>query len=75
MKLAYDFEVRIKAMAVASSQTKTSTPSAKTNGISRKTLNEWLTGYLFILPSFLVIGIFGLFPIGYAIYMLSLIHI
>ena len=30
---------------------------------------EWLTGYLFILPACLVIGIFGLFPIGYAFYM------
>lgn len=30
---------------------------------------EWLTGYLFILPSVLLIGIFGIFPIGYAIYM------
>lgn len=32
-------------------------------------LNENLTAYLFILPAFLVIGVFGLFPIGYAIYM------
>ncbi len=30
---------------------------------------EWLTGYLFILPSVLVIAVFGLFPIGYAFYM------
>ena len=30
---------------------------------------EWLTGYLFILPACVVIGIFGLFPIGYAFYM------
>lgn len=30
---------------------------------------EWLTGYLFILPAVLVIGIFGLFPIIYALYM------
>lgn len=32
-------------------------------------LNENITAYLFILPAFLVIGVFGLFPIGYAIYM------
>lgn len=32
-------------------------------------LREQLTGYLFILPAFTIIGIFGFFPIGYAIYM------
>lgn len=31
--------------------------------------NEWLTGYLFVLPSVLIIAIFGIFPIGYAVYM------
>ncbi len=36
---------------------------------SRRRVGEWLTGYLFILPSVLLIGIFGLFPIGYAVYM------
>src|SRR5690606_29741171 len=30
---------------------------------------EWTTGYLFILPATLLIAIFGLFPIIYAIYM------
>lgn len=30
---------------------------------------EWLTGYAFILPAAVLIAIFGLFPIGYAIYM------
>jgi multiple sugar transport system permease protein len=30
---------------------------------------EWITGYLFIFPSVVLIGLFGLFPIGYAIYM------
>lgn len=30
---------------------------------------EWLTGYLFVLPATLIIGVFGIFPIGYAIYM------
>lgn len=28
-----------------------------------------MTGYLFVLPSVIIIGLFGLFPIGYAIYM------
>ncbi|MEJ2666501.1 MAG: sugar ABC transporter permease [Deinococcales bacterium] len=30
---------------------------------------EWLTGYAFILPAVVVIAIFGLFPILYAVYM------
>ena len=30
---------------------------------------ENLTGYLFVAPAFLIIGVFGLFPIGYSIYM------
>lgn len=43
----------------------------KTPGYSakRRLLKENLTAYLFILPAFLVIGVFGLFPIGYSIYM------
>jgi multiple sugar transport system permease protein len=32
-------------------------------------VKEQLTGYLFITPSFLIIAIFGFFPIGYALYM------
>ena len=32
-------------------------------------LQEQLTGYLFILPALIVILIFGIFPIGYSIYM------
>ncbi len=32
-------------------------------------VKEQLTGYLFILPAFLIITIFGFFPIGYALYM------
>ncbi len=38
-------------------------------GVPRRVWQEWLTGYLFVLPSVIIIGIFGLFPIGYAIYM------
>lgn len=37
--------------------------------LTRQRLTENLTGYLFIFPAVLVIGLFGLFPIGYAIYM------
>lgn len=32
-------------------------------------VKEHLTGYLFILPAFTVITVFGFFPIGYAVYM------
>lgn len=32
-------------------------------------VRENVTGYLFILPSFLIIGLFGLFPIAYSVYM------
>jgi len=32
-------------------------------------VKEQLTGYLFILPAFTIITLFGLFPIGYAVYM------
>jgi multiple sugar transport system permease protein len=32
-------------------------------------VKEHITGYLFVLPSFLLITIFGFFPIGYAVYM------
>ena len=32
-------------------------------------VKEGITGYLFILPAFVIIGIFGLFPIGFAVYV------
>ncbi len=32
-------------------------------------VREQLTGYLFILPAFVIISVFGFFPIGYALYM------
>lgn len=32
-------------------------------------IRENLTGYLFVLPSLVIIGLFGLFPIVYSIYM------
>jgi multiple sugar transport system permease protein len=35
----------------------------------RYRVREWLTGYLFILPAVVIIFLFGLFPIGYALYM------
>lgn len=35
-------------------------------------IRENITGYLFILPSILVIGLFGLFPIVYSVYMSTL---
>lgn len=32
-------------------------------------IKEQLTGYIFVFPAVLLIGLFGLFPIGYAFYM------
>ncbi|MGD2157362.1 MAG: ABC transporter permease subunit [Anaerolineales bacterium] len=32
-------------------------------------LRESLTGCLFVLPAFIIIGVFGLFPIGFAVYV------
>lgn len=37
--------------------------------LNRTKLEENLTGYLFILPAVALIGLFGIFPIGYALYM------
>lgn len=37
--------------------------------VSARERREWITGYLFILPATLLIAIFGLFPIIYAVYM------
>lgn len=37
--------------------------------VSRRQWNDWLTGYLFVLPATLVIAVFGLFPIAYSFYM------
>ncbi len=37
--------------------------------VSATQRREWLTGYAFVLPATLIIGVFGLFPIAYAIYM------
>ncbi len=34
-----------------------------------KHVHENIVGYLFVSPALLIIGIFGIFPIGYAIYM------
>jgi multiple sugar transport system permease protein len=32
-------------------------------------VREGITGYLFILPAFIIIGLFGIFPIGFAVYV------
>ncbi len=49
----------------------TPTPPARrpAKPASRAQRRDWLTGYLFILPATVLIAIFGLFPIGYALYM------
>ena len=49
-------------------------PSNERNPSSRKKyrwidVKEGITGYIFILPSLLIIGVFGLFPIGFAAYV------
>ena len=50
------------------------TTSAHTRSIQRKSvrwldIQESITGCLFILPAFIIIGLFGLFPIGFAVYV------
>jgi multiple sugar transport system permease protein len=45
------------------------TPTYSRKRIRWMDVREQLTGYLFILPSVVIISIFGFFPIGYAIYM------
>src|SRR4030066_580272 len=32
-------------------------------------IKEGISGYLYILPAFIIIGMFGLFPIGFAVYV------
>ena len=44
------------------------TPKRQSSLSSIRT-KEQVTGYLFILPAFIVILVFGLFPIGYSVYM------
>lgn len=55
----------------------TTTPPASTTGqattrwrsLRGDRLRDQITGMLFVTPATLIIGVFGLFPIGYAIYM------
>lgn len=54
-------------MAVTTSSPSNLTPKRKK--LRWLDLREHLTGYLFIAPAFIIIGMFGLFPIGYALYM------
>lgn len=46
--------------------------SPRSVSMSRQRIKENLTGYLFILPSVLIIGLFGLFPIIFSVYMSTL---
>ena len=43
--------------------------SKKSKWLKQRSVIEALTGYAFILPATLLIGIFGIFPIGYSVYM------
>lgn len=57
-------------MSVTStSPSKTPSRSDRRKRIRWMDVKEQLTGYLFILPAFALITIFGFFPIGYAFYM------
>lgn len=48
----------------------TSTFGKKTGGdLHKLKIQEEITGYLFILPALIIILVFGIFPIGYSIYM------
>ncbi len=52
----------------------TATTSPPANSIQRKPvrwldIRESITGCLFILPAFTIIGLFGIFPIGFAVYV------
>ncbi len=46
----------------------TSSPPAR-SGRPRVNWRDQRAGYLFVLPALLLIGVFGIFPIGYALYM------
>ena len=47
-------------------------PQARRKRLRWIDLRTHLTGYLFILPSVLILTVFGFFPIGYAAYMSSM---
>lgn len=56
-------------MTIAQNADKQTTPPARNKKPLSTELKENLLGYLFILPAFAIITLFGLFPIGYAVYM------
>jgi multiple sugar transport system permease protein len=43
--------------------------SKKSSGLKWKDIRENLTGCVFITPAFIIIGVFGLFPIGFSAYV------
>ena len=53
-------------MTEATISVKTAKPGTTLNKLKAR---EQITGYLFILPALIVILVFGLFPIGYSLYM------
>lgn len=53
-------------MTEATISVKTAKPGTTLNKLKTR---EQVTGYLFILPALIVILVFGLFPIGYSLYM------
>ncbi len=57
----------------AEQRVKTRTSTVTAGGIlssrQRRVLREYLTGYLMILPAGLLVFLFGLFPVGFALYV------
>ncbi|MCJ7693929.1 MAG: sugar ABC transporter permease [Anaerolineaceae bacterium] len=45
------------------------TSHRKMGGLKWLMIKEQITGYLFVLPALLIVFVFGLFPIGYSVYM------
>ena len=54
-------------MAITTSTNAAETP--KKTKFKWSNIREGMTGCLFVLPAFLIIGLFGLFPIGFSVYV------
>jgi ABC-type sugar transport system permease subunit len=49
--------------------TSTPSPTSQTKHVRWLDIRENITGCLFVLPAFVIIGVFGIFPIGFAVYV------
>lgn len=61
--------MRIFHLASLSPTSATSTTQHRRFHINPRVIRENITGWIFIFPAVLIIFVFGIFPIGYAIYM------